>query len=161
MINIQSSNPLLRKSGAEKKQSTHTNVNAASLYKQNNINTASPEELTMMLYDGAVKFCSMAIAALEKNDLEGCNRNVVKVKNIIVEFRSTLDFQYEVSNDFDRIYDYIYWVLSQANMKKDKSLLEEALKRLREMRDTWRELMKAAKESKPEEELAEEKIKKE
>lgn len=158
MINIQSSNPLLRKSVTEKKPSMHTNVNAASLYKQNNINTASPEELTMMLYDGAVKFCSMAIAALDKDDLEGCNRNVVKTKNIIVEFRSTLDFQYDVANDFDRIYDYIYWVLSQANMKKDKGLLEEALKRLREMRDTWRELMRAAKakEEKPKEEEIEE-----
>lgn len=154
MINIQSTNPLLNRTGKEKKSSTPTNVNAASLYKRNNINTASPEELTMMLYDGAVKFCSMAISALDKDDLEGCNRNVVKTKNIIVEFRSTLDFQYEVANDFDRIYDYIYWVLSQANMKKDKTLLEEALKRLREMRDTWRELMKAAKakEEKPKEE---------
>lgn len=119
--------------------------NAAAAYKQTNINTASPAELTMMLYDGAVKFCNMAIMALEKNDFEGCNINIAKTKKIIVEFRTTLDFKYEVSKDFDRVYDYIYWVLTQANVKKDKALLEEALKRIREMRDTWRELMKAAK----------------
>ncbi len=119
--------------------------NAAAAYKQTNINTASPAELTMMLYDGAVKFCNMAIMALEKNDFEGCNMNIAKTKKIIVEFRTTLDFKYEVSKDFDRVYDYIYWVLTQANVKKDKALLEEALKRIREMRDTWRELMKAAK----------------
>lgn len=119
--------------------------NAAAAYKQTNINTASPAELTMMLYDGAVKFCNMAIMALEKNDFEGCNTNIAKTKKIIVEFRTTLDFKYEVSKDFDRVYDYIYWVLTQANVKKDKELLQEALKRIREMRDTWRELMKAAK----------------
>ena len=67
MINIQSPNPLARMSGAEKKQSVHVNnVNAASLYQQNNVNTATPAELTLMLYDGAVKFCSMAITALDK-----------------------------------------------------------------------------------------------
>jgi flagellar protein FliS len=120
--------------------------NAAAAYRQTNINTASPAELTMMLYDGAVKFCNMAIMALDKGDLEGCNRNIAKTKKIIVEFRSTLNFDYEVSKDFDRVYDYIHWVLTQANIKKDRELLEEALKRIREMRDTWRELMKAAKE---------------
>lgn len=119
--------------------------NAAAAYKRTNINTASPAELTMMLYDGAVKFCNMAIIALEKGDLEKCNFNIAKTKKIIVEFRTTLNFDYEVSKDFDRIYDYIYWVLTQANVKKDKELLEEALKRIREMRDTWRELMKTAK----------------
>jgi len=119
--------------------------NAAAAYKNTNINTASPAELTLMLYDGAVKFCNMAIMALDKNDLEGCNRNIAKTKRIIVEFRSTLNFDYEVANDFDRVYDYIHWVLTQANIKKDKALLEEALKRIREMRDTWRELMKANK----------------
>lgn len=144
MINIQSSNPLARMSGAEKKSGVH--VNAAALYKQNNINTASPAELTMMLYDGAVKFCSMAIAALDKGNLEECNKNITKTKKIIVEFRMTLDFSYEVSNDFDRVYDYIHWVLTQANVKKDRNLLEEALKQIRGMRDTWREVMKAAKE---------------
>jgi flagellar protein FliS len=120
--------------------------NPAAAYKQTNINTASPAELTMMLYDGAVKFCNMAIMALDKGDLESCNRNIAKTKKIIVEFRSTLDFRYEVSEDFDRVYEYIHWVLTQANVKKDRELLEEALKRIREMRDTWRELMKAAKE---------------
>lgn len=145
MISIQSPNPLARMSGAEKKSGVH--VNAATLYKQNNINTASPAELTMMLYDGAVKFCSMAIAALDKGNLEECNKNIAKTKKIIVEFRSTLDFSYEVSNDFDRVYDYIHWVLTQANVKKDRGLMEEGLKQIRGMRDTWREVMKAAKEA--------------
>ncbi len=147
MINIQSPNPLARMSlGAEKKASTHTNVNAATLYHQNNVNTASPAELTLMLYDGAIKFCSMAITALDKGNLEECNKYVTKTKKIIVEFRMTLDFDYEIANDFDRVYDYIHWVLTQGNVKKDRGLLEEALKQIRGMRDTWKDVMKAAKE---------------
>ncbi len=120
-------------------------MNAANAYKQTNIATASPAELTLMLYDGAIKFCNIAIMALEKGDLEKCNENIKKAKKIIVEFRSTLDFRYEVANDFDRVYDYIYWVLTDANVKKDKALLEEGLGRIREMRDTWKEVMKKSK----------------
>ncbi|MDK2807593.1 MAG: flagellar secretion chaperone FliS [Clostridiales bacterium] len=119
--------------------------NAASVYQKTNVYTASPAELTLMLYDGAVKFCNMALLALEKQDMEKCNYNIQKAKAIIVEFRSTLDFKYEVSHDFDRVYDYIYWVLTQANIKKDPELLNEALKRIREMRDTWKEVMKKTK----------------
>lgn len=120
-------------------------LNAASAYQKTNINTASPAELTLMLYDGAIKFCNIAAMALEKKDLEKCNYNIQKAKAIIVEFRSTLDFKYEVAKDFDRVYDYIYWVLTEANIKKDPVLLEEGLKRIREMRDTWKEVMKKAK----------------
>lgn len=122
--------------------------NPAMAYKNTNIKTASPEELTMMLYDGMVKFCNMAIIALDKGNLEECNRNIAKTKKIIVELRSTLDFQYEVSQDFDRIYDYIHWVLTEANIKKDKALIENGLKHIRDLRDIWRELMKQDKEEK-------------
>ena len=121
--------------------------NAASAYQRSNIATASPAELTLMLYDGAVKFCNMAIMALEKDDYEKCNYNISKVKAIIVEFRSTLDFKYEVAKDFDRVYDYIYWVLTEANVQKDVTLLQEALKRIREMRDTWKEVMRLSKKA--------------
>lgn len=116
--------------------------NAATAYQGVKIKTASKAELTMMLYDGVVKFCNMAIGALEKEDYEKCNLYVQKAKKIIVEFRSTLDFNYEVAKDFDRVYEYIYWTLIDGNVKKDKALIEEALKRSKEMRDTWREVMK-------------------
>lgn len=119
--------------------------NPAAAYQNTKINTASPAELTLMLYDGAVKFTHMAIMALEKGDYEQCHNNVQKAKNIIVEFRSTLNFDYEVANDFDRVYDYINWALVQGNIKKDKGMLEEALKRIKEMRDTWKEVMEKQK----------------
>lgn len=119
--------------------------NAATAYQGVKINTASPAELTLMLYDGAVKFCNIALMALEKNDFEKCNTFLQKAKNIIVEFRSTLDFKYEVAKDFDRVYEYIYFTLVDANVKKDKELIEEALKRIKEMRETWKEVMRRNK----------------
>ena len=119
--------------------------NAASAYKNNSIQTASPAELTLMLYEGAIKFCNIALMALEKEDLEKAHINIVKAQKIIVEFRVTLDFKYPVAKDFDLVYEYIYRRLVEANLKKDADILNEALKYIREMRDTWKEVMKLNK----------------
>ena len=116
--------------------------NMTLAYKNNTIQTASPAELTLMLYDGAIKFCNIAIGALENNDIQKANTNIIKAENIIVEFRSTLDFKYPVAQDFDRVYDWIYRRLVEANIKKDTEILEDALRLIREMRDTWKEVMR-------------------
>lgn len=113
-----------------------------NVYKSNSIQTASPAELTLMLYDGAIKFCNIALGALEKDDIQKANTNIVKAEKIIVEFRCTLDFKYPVAKEFDRVYDYIYRRLVEANIKKDTEILEDALKYIREMRDTWKEVMR-------------------
>ena len=92
---------------------------AAQMYQKNAVQTASPAKLTLMLYDGAVKFTNIAIEAIE-----------------------AVDMKYPVAKDFDVVYDYIYRRLVEANMKKDKDILVEALKHIKTMRDTWREVMK-------------------
>lgn len=115
---------------------------AAQMYQKNAVQTASPAKLTLMLYDGAVKFTNIAIEAIEAGDIEKAHNNIVKAQNIIVEFCSTLDMKYPVAKDFDVVYDYIYRRLVEANMKKDKDILVEALKHIKTMRDTWREVMK-------------------
>ena len=114
----------------------------ANVYKNNSISTASPAELTLMLYDGAIKFCNIALGAIENNDIQKANTNIIKAENIITEFRATLDFKYPVAQDFERVYDYIYRRLVEANLHKDAEVLEDALKYIREMRDTWKEVMK-------------------
>ena len=114
----------------------------ANVYKSNSIQTASPAELTLMLYDGAIKFCNIALGAIENNDVAKAHTNIVKAENIITEFRSTLDFKYPVAQDFDRVYDWIYRRLVEANMHKDAEVLEDATRLIREMRDTWKEVMK-------------------
>lgn len=120
-------------------------VNAAAVYKDNRILTANPSELTLMLYEGAIKFCNIAIMSIEKNDIEKANINMIKAQRIITELRATLDFKYPSAEQFELVYDYIYRRLIEANIKKDNEILEEALGYIREMRDTWKEVMRLAK----------------
>lgn len=116
-----------------------------SAYNTNRIMTATPAELTLMLYEGAIKFCNIAIMGVEEKDVEKAHNNIVKVENIIGEFIATLNHKYPVAEDFENIYNYLMDRLIEANMKKDKEILEEVLGYLREMRDTWKEVMKQAK----------------
>jgi len=118
--------------------------NAASAYNDSKVMTATPAELTLMLYEGAIKFCNIAIMAIEKNDMQKANLNIIKAENIILELRSTLDMKYPVSMQLDSIYDFINRNLIEANIKKDKSKIEEVLGLIRELRDTWKEAMKLA-----------------
>ncbi len=118
--------------------------NAAQIYGQNKIATATPAELTLMLYEGAIKFCNKAIEAVNKQEVEKAYENIVKVENIIVEFKSTLNHNYEVAKDFDIVYDYIYDRLVAANMSKDPEILEEVLTQLRDMRDNWKTIMQSS-----------------
>ena len=120
--------------------------NAYAKYNNSKILTASPAELTLMLYDGAIKFCNIAIMGIEQNDIEKAHINIRKVEKIIDEFRSTLDRKYAVAEDFDRIYVYLLQRLLEANIKKDKAILEEVNMHLRSMRDNWKEVMRINKE---------------
>lgn len=116
-----------------------------STYQNSKVMTASPGELTLMLYEGAIKFCNIAIMGIEQKDIQKTHDNILKTQKIIIEFRSTLDFKHPIAKEFDEIYKYIYHRLMEANMKKDAEILEEVLVHLRTMRDTWKEVMKSAK----------------
>lgn len=118
--------------------------NAATAYQNNKIATASPGELTLMLYEGAIKFCNIAIIGIEESNIEKANNNIIKVENIIAYLRSTLDFKYPVAQDFDNIYIYLNDRLVEANIRKNKEILETVLKHLRDLRDNWKEIMKNA-----------------
>ena len=121
--------------------------NAYAKYNNSRVLTASPAELTLMLYDGAIKFCNIAIIGIEQNDIEKVHINIKKVQKIIDEFRSTLDRKYAVAEDFDRVYVYLLKRLLEANVKKDKEILEEVNMHLRSMRDNWKEVMRINKEN--------------
>ena len=114
-------------------------------YSNNKIMTASPAELTLMLYEGAIKFCNIAIMGMEQKDVEKAHKNIVKTEKIIGYLRETLDMKYQVAQDFENVYVYLARRLVEANIKKDKEILEEVLGYLREMRDTWKEVMKQVK----------------
>lgn len=111
-------------------------------YATNKMTTASPAELTLMLYEGAIKFTNKAIMAIEKADVQEAHNNIMKTERIIEEFQIVLDRKYPVSQHFDNVYEYIMYRLREANIHKDKEMLEEVLVHLRTMRDTWKEVMR-------------------
>lgn len=108
----------------------------------NKIMMAKPEELTLMLYEGAIKFTNIAIIAIEKKDIEQAHKNILKVQDIISYLKNTLDLNYEVSKDFLTIYNYIERLLVNANMKKDIEILNEVNKHLHDIKDTWTKILK-------------------
>ncbi len=123
--------------------------NSFNQYKESSIKTSTPEELTLMLYNGLVKFLMQAQNAIETNNIEKANNSILRAQAIIKEFQATLDMNYEVSEGLDSLYDYMYRRLIEANLKKDVSIIEEILGYSKELRDTWAQAMKIAKRSIP------------
>ena len=111
-------------------------------YANNKIMTASPAELTLMLYEGAIKFCNLAMEAIDAKDIQKAHENIMKAEHIVEEFQATLDHRYPVAKDFDNVYSYLLERLKKKKKKKDKEIMEEVTKHLRTMRDTWKEVMK-------------------
>src|SRR5690554_763030 len=114
-----------------------TNLNAYNTYKMNSILTASPEELTLMLYNGLVKFIMKAQKAIEDKDIQNAHDSIIRAEKIIEEFQATLDMQYDLSKGLAMMYDYMHDRLIDANMKKDISILDEVLRYAKDLRDTW------------------------
>ena len=116
--------------------------NAYAQYSNNKVLTASPAELVLMLYDGAIKFCNIAVVAIDAKDIPKAHTNIRKAQKIIDHLRITLDMSYPVAQDFDNIYAYVAKRLVEANVSKDKEILEEVCTHLRSVRDTWKEVMR-------------------
>lgn len=116
-------------------------------YKENSIYTASPEELILMLYNGLVKFIMQAQSAIAENDMEKVNNSIIRAQDIVLHFKATLDMKYEVSRGLDLLYDFMYRHLLEANIKKDKTMLEDVLSLVKELRDTWNRALKLVKQT--------------
>ena len=114
-------------------------------YANNKVMTASPAELTLMLYEGAIKFSNLALVGIEEKNVQKAHDNIMKVEQIIEEFQATLDHKYPVAKDFDEVYSYLMLRLREANLKKDREIMEEVLEHLRTMCDTWKEVIRLAR----------------
>lgn len=117
-------------------------ANTANAYKRQQIMTASPEELTLMLYNGAIRFVSESIQAIEQKNLEKSHHANIRAQNIVRELMLTTDTSYEISKNWLLLDEYILHCLVQGNIKKDTEQLEQAKKLLTEFRDTWVQAMK-------------------
>ena len=114
-------------------------------YKNSKVMTASPAELTLMLYEGAIKFANIAKVAMEEKNIEKTHNNIRKADAIVEELQCTLNHKYPVAKDFDNVYTYLRDRLMWANLKKDPAILDECLDIMHTMRDTWKEVMKRTK----------------
>ena len=118
------------------------NAQMVNAYKNQQAMTASPQQLTLLLYNGALRFLSESILALEQGNTQKAHNANMRVQDIVREFVRTLDMNYELSKTWAQLYEYTEYCLIQANIKKDVKQLQQAKSMLEEMRDTWVEAMK-------------------
>ena len=121
---------------------------AADAYKRQQVTTATPEALTLMLYNGCLKFIKEGVEALAEKHYETANESLQKAQNIISEFRVTLNMDYEISHQLLPLYNYAYDRLVEGNMKSDPTIIAEASDIMTELRDAWAQAMKKAREEK-------------
>lgn len=111
-------------------------------YKQNSVNTAGPGELVLMMYDGALKCCRQACSFIEQKDIQNSNNSIIKAQKIITELMSSLDMNYQVSNNLYSLYSYMNSRLIQANINKDVQTIKEIETMLEELKDAWKEAVR-------------------
>jgi len=121
---------------------------AAEAYKKQQIMTATPEALTLMLYNGCLKFIKEGADALTEKNYEAANTSLQKAQNIISEFRVTLNMDYEISHQLMPLYNYAYDRLVEGNLDDNLDAIKEATDIITELRDAWAQAMKKAREEK-------------
>lgn len=122
--------------------------NAAEAYKRQQIMTATPEALTLMLYNGCLKFMTEGMDHIDNKEWEAANNSIQKAENIISEFRITLNMEYDIAKQLMPLYNYTYDRLVEGNIKGDTKLIQEAFDIIKELRDAWAQAMKKARQEK-------------
>ncbi|MDU4959269.1 MAG: flagellar export chaperone FliS [Sporomusaceae bacterium] len=126
-------------------------MNAAAManaYKTQQIMTASPEELTLMLYNGTLRFVNESVRAIDQQDAEAANRTNLRAQAIVRELMNTLDTQYEVAQSMLPLYEYMERRLIEGNIQKDSAPLLEVKALMTELRDSWATAMKSVRADK-------------
>ncbi len=119
-------------------------MTSLSKYKEMQIKTASPLQLVVMLYDGALKFMKMAKIAMDKNNVEKQNELLCRAQDIITELNVTLDMEKggEVAKNLRMLYNYMNRRLVEANIENNKEKVDEVIKLMTTLREGWAELLK-------------------
>jgi len=116
-------------------------------YKKTSVETASKEQILLMLYQAAIKHCKKAIEAIDQKNIAKKGEYIGKMQDIVVELSNSLDFEVggDVAKELSSLYDYILYSSTQANIKLDKTYLEGCLKVLNTLYDGWTEAIKNLK----------------
>lgn len=113
----------------------------SAAYRRVEVETATPEKLIVMLYNGAIRHIEDSKRAILIKDLRRTHDHLIRAQEIVTELRGALNFDAgDVAQNLDRIYDYMHRLLVQANIKKEFAPLDECLGHLRELRDAWDEI---------------------
>lgn len=115
-------------------------------YQQSQIQTAPPEQILIMLYDGAIQFLNKALVALEQKNIQESHNNIIGAQNIIMEFMNTLnmDIGGEVARNLYSLYEYLHYRLIQANIGRNPEMVQEVLRHLKDLKATWEEAIRIA-----------------
>lgn len=117
-------------------------MNPYEKYKENSIMTASPGEITLMLFEGCWKFLKKAKIALEEKNVQESHNNLIKAQNIVVELIESLDFNYEISHNLFKVYEFVYEELIQINVTKDAKRIDPIIDIMYGYYETWKEVVK-------------------
>lgn len=109
-------------------------------YMQQSVSTMTPAQMLIALYDKAVTELKKSIIYIDEKDYSAVNKSISKVEDIVDMLDSNLKVKYEISNNLAAIYDYLRRSLVQANIKKDKELVESLIPFFEELRDAYREI---------------------
>ncbi len=114
--------------------------NRANQYKQTAIKTASPGQVLLMLYEGAIQHLRKAVDCMDKKDIAGKGKFIGKAHDIVNELTATLDFNVggEIAKDLERLYNFISSQLIKANMENSKDTLVQVIKLLETLLAGWR-----------------------
>ncbi|WP_419961341.1 flagellar export chaperone FliS [Psychrobacillus sp. BM2] len=115
--------------------------NPYQAYQQNSVTQSTPGELTLMLYNGCLKFLNQAKKGIETKDIELKNTNIQKAQNILRELMITLDPSQTISQSMASLYEYMINRLVEANINNDAALVDEVYGLTTEFRDTWKQVI--------------------
>ena len=107
---------------------------------QQSVSTMTPAQMLIALYDKAVTELKKSIIYIDEKDYSAVNKSISKVEDIVDMLDSNLKVKYEISNNLAAIYDYLRRSLVQANIKKDKELIESLIPFFEELRDAYKEI---------------------
>ena len=109
------------------------------------VNNASPEELILILYQSCEQYIQQGIDFVEQKNYEQANIYIQKAERIISELRCTLNHEYEIAEQLDKLYAYMYDKLVQGNIKSNIEDLTAILNIVKELREAWESAMKSLK----------------
>ncbi|MFC4811609.1 flagellar export chaperone FliS [Paenibacillus sp. GCM10023250] len=122
-------------------------LQAQNHYLTTQVQTSSPGELTLMLYNGCIRFIKQAVVCMERQDIHAKHANFMRAQDIIEELQSTLKMEYEISSNLFDLYAFIRNRLQEANVKLNRQAAEDCIRLVTELRDTWAEALKSLKQS--------------